>query len=352
MDTDLNVKTNKTSSAKKILLFIFVFLLVGNISFYLKERSKWIYEGQPYPKAKEWLIPANMMLVYGTTLTKLPFVDERSWIMKPIIGLQDYFVSKWQENLPDDDAEKYLGWYIFRLRTYIVPNSGGVILYGNQKYSFDEVIKFNNEALKTIEAMTKYEAKDQEFNEIRYAAFNNLSASFISNYTAYWIHNPVSNNPDYVDQALYRSITENRYLTSGTYVDLDSMRKDNYMEHHLFKLYDWIYKMNNIYANRYPEIFQNAKQQEAANYWENSRLHELTNEILYVLIDSKKYINTEDFCRVDKNKYLSDYLSSKQWLLQEEEFLKTKGISLEKTLSSNMDKDLVEICPNLKISKE
>ncbi len=54
--------------------------------------------------------------------------------MKPIIGLQDYFVSKWQENLPDDDAEKYLGWYVFKFRTYLVPNAGSVILYTDDTY--------------------------------------------------------------------------------------------------------------------------------------------------------------------------------------------------------------------------
>ncbi len=99
------------------------------------------YNEQPYKEAN-----ANMMLVYGTMITKLPFVDERSFIMKPIIGLQDYFVSKWQEKLPNDDVEKYLAWYIFKLRTYIMNTSDGIILYGNKKYNFEEVISFNEKA--------------------------------------------------------------------------------------------------------------------------------------------------------------------------------------------------------------
>ena len=134
---------NKKMSKWKLFLIL---VLVGNISFYFQERAKWIYNEQPYKEAKEWLVPANMMLVYGTMITKLPFVDERSFIMKPIIGLQDYFVSKWQEKLPNDDVEKYLAWYIFKLRTYIMNTSDGIILYGNKKYNFEEVISFNEKA--------------------------------------------------------------------------------------------------------------------------------------------------------------------------------------------------------------
>lgn len=65
--------------------------------------------------------------------------------------------------------------------------SGSTVLYGNNKYSFEETIEFNEKAWETIENMVKFEAKDKAFQEIRLAAFNNLSIIFTTNFTAYWI---------------------------------------------------------------------------------------------------------------------------------------------------------------------
>jgi len=333
MDTKNKVtKFNK----KKNLLFLFIIIfIVGNISFYFKERAKWMYDGQPYPKAKEWLIPANMMLVYGTTLTKLPFVDERSWIMKPIIALQDYFVKKWQENLPDDDAEKYLGWYIFKLRTYIIPNAGGIILYGSRKYTFDDVKNFNDKSWSTIEAMVKYSTKDKEFNEIRYAAFNNLSALFVANFSAYWIHNSHEKN------------SSDSYLTKNSYLDIAAMNKDHKHHEQLFLLYKWINQMDEEYKLIYSKIYKRARRAKAAEYWINSRMQELTQEILSYLIETKKYKKIKNFCNVNSNTYLKDYILSKEWLLSKEEFLKTKGISIKKTISFYVDNELQNVCINI-----
>lgn len=263
----------KSRKLVKWKLFLIIFL-VGNISFYFNERAKWIYKDQPYKEAKEWLVPANMMLVYGTLITKLPFVDERSFIMKPIIGLQDYSVSKWQEKLPNDDVEKYLAWYIFKLKTYIMNTSDGIILYGNGKYSFDEVINFNEKAWQTIEATVNYNAKDEEFNEIRYAAFNNLSALFVSNLTAYWITN--TSNSD--------------YLTTDSSISLASMLKDKEKYQRLLKLYSWIYKMDELYKEKYSDIYYKSLKNEGADYWINSRLHEITDAIFFYLIKTNEYI--------------------------------------------------------------
>ncbi|WP_353661654.1 hypothetical protein [Hydrogenimonas sp. SS33] len=345
-------KKNKIiNNKKKNLLFLFIIIFViGNISFYLKERAKWMYDGQPYPRAKEWLIPANMMLVYGTTLTKLPFIDERSFIMKPIIGLQDYFVSKWQENLPDDDAEKHLGWYIFRLRTYIVPNAGGIILYGNKNYSFDEVIEFNEKAWKTIKTTVEFQAKDKDFNEIRYAAFNNLSVLFVSNFTAYWIHNQFEKG--FVDDISTKRKEISRYQTNNSYVNSNEMFADEKKFKRLYQLYQWIDQMNKEYKNKYPKIFYKAKRAEAAEYWENSRMQEITKYILYYLVHTKRFKQKKNFCDLRSNPYLRDYIKSKKWLLDKEKFLKAKNISIKKTVLNALDGEIESACPNINIKKE
>lgn len=321
---------NKKMSKWKLFLIL---VLVGNISFYFQERAKWIYNEQPYKEAKEWLVPANMMLVYGTMITKLPFVDERSFIMKPIIGLQDYFVSKWQEKLPNDDVEKYLAWYIFKLRTYIMNTSDRVILYANGKYSFNEVINFNEKAWQTIENTISYSANDKEFNEIRYAAFNNLSALFVSNLTAYWITN--TSNSD--------------YLTTDSSISLASMLKDKDKYQRLLKLYNWIYKMDELFKEKYSDIYYKSLENEGAAYWINSRLNQLTNFILFYLIKTNEYTYISNFCSQESNTYLRDYLSSKQWLLENEDFLKSKNILIENKLSKIIDDLINSVCPKIKL---
>lgn len=122
------------------------------------------------------------MMVYGNFLTKLPFVDEKSFIVQPVLALQDYFIKRWKQNLPDDDAEKYADWYVFRLMMYIV--SDRIYLY--MKYNMDEVKKINEKTWETIENMIKYEAKDKMFQEIRYATFNNSSVIFAKNVLVNW----------------------------------------------------------------------------------------------------------------------------------------------------------------------
>ena len=337
MNNKNKVILNKKNSKRKIISLFLIIFLVGNISFYLKERAKWMYIGQPYPEAKEWLIPANMMLVYGTTITKLPFIDERSFIMKPIIGLQDYFVSKWQEKLPDDDAEKYLGLYIFKLKTYVVPNGGGIILYSSKKYTFSEVIEFNEESWETVEAMAKYETKDREFNWIRLAAFNNLTALFISNFTAYWVR-----NPDGIDS----------YLNSESRVNAYEMNRDTKQHERLFKIYKWIKQMEDLYKNKYLNDYTKAQNPEASQYWINSRMHRLTYLILDYLITKKKYLDISDFCEVHKNEYIVDYIDSKRWLLKNQEFLKSKNISLIKLISESKDEQIEKVCSNINIKEE
>lgn len=47
------------SKMKNILKIALIALIVGHIGMYIAQRSEWLYEGQPYRKAKEWLIGAK-----------------------------------------------------------------------------------------------------------------------------------------------------------------------------------------------------------------------------------------------------------------------------------------------------
>ena len=289
------------------LSFLLLFI-VGNISFYLAERVRWVNDEHLYPKAKEWLVPANMMLVYGTTLTKLPFVDERSFIMIPIIKLQDYFVSKWEENLPDDDAEKYLGWYTFKLRTYIVPNANSVVLYNENTYSFDETRTANDEAWKTIEAMVQYKSKDKEFNEIRYTAFLTLSHLYKTNVSAYW----------------YDGST---FHKKQMFADREKMQR-------FYKLYEYLISMDNFYKTHYPNIFEKLND----TYYKNHVNFEVTDYILLDLLNQKKEI-------VCSSKYYKSHFKAKTNLItiHKSENLLGKD-SIDSLFKRSNDKQLEKIC--------
>ena len=318
----------KTATIRLSLLFIAVIFIIGNISFYLQERSKWIYEGQPYPDAKEWLVPANMMLVYGTTLTKLPFVDERSFIIKPVISLQNFFVSKWKENLPDDDAEKYLDWYIFKLQTYVIPNVNSVILYSNNIYSYDEARNANDEAWKTLEKIIELDAKDKIFENIRIKAILNLSFLYVENSSVYWCKKDI-----------YRF--DELEVEKKCVFDPLMMASDDEMKSRFLKLYKYFDdKKSKEYTESFEKSGQHTKILETLKY-------NLTDYLLrYKLFDfNKELINKNDICNVNKNDLLKIHMKSKKKLI---EFYKTGSESRKKSVKRDFqdstDSKINEIC--------
>ena len=333
------MESEKSSSFKNkkrkfaLLLFIIIFF-VGNIGFYIQERAKWIYEGQPYPQAKEWLIPANMMLVYGTTITKLPFIDERSFVMKPIIGLQDYFVKKWQENLPDDDAEKYLGWYMFKLRTYILPRTK-IVIYGKNGYSFKKTKKIQDKVWNILQALKKLTAKDKEFNEIKYAAFNNLSTLYIVNFAAYWV--------EAKDDKFNYGIQKDKEY----FLNEKKMFKDDEKFKQLINLYNDIKYIDTYYLKNYPTIYSAAQKTEAAQYWIHRRLHDFTVKILQYFAKKDRFTNYKEICTIKKDSYIDDYIISKKWLIKNKTYLKTMGIDVNTSLTKKADDAILKLCQNI-----
>lgn len=334
----MNAKSpNQTKPLKKLLLIALIALIVGHIGMYVNQRSEWLYDGQPYKKAKEWLIGANFMMVYGNFLTKLPFVDEKSFIVRPVLALQDYFIKRWKENLPDDDAEKYADWYVFKLMIYIMNTSGSTVLYANNKYSFEETIEFNEKAWETIENMVKFEAKDGAFQEIRLAAFNNLSIIFTTNFTAYWIKNPLHSKPK-----------AKNYRLDESQVNIPKMLKDVKQHERLIKLREYIKYMNALYSSKYPEIYNKAKKAEAAEYYENARLHSIVSQILHWQILTNKYANIDGFCQTDKNEYLKDYIETRDWLVKNKEDLDKYDINIYTTVIKSVDDKIKEVCEDVK----
>jgi hypothetical protein len=311
-------ESRKATKVKSLALLLIIIFLVGNIGFYFQERAKWIHKGQPYPEAKEWLVPANMMLVYGTTITKLPFIDERSFTMKPIIALQDYFVSKWQEKLPDNDAEKYLGWYIFRLRTYMVPKSDSVILYNHNTYSHEETRQANEKAWKVVEHMVKYQALDEKFNEMRLTAFLNMAFFYVKNASIYWY------------------LEESNSYKGVMFEDTEKMQRFE-------KLFDYMQLIEAEYKEKRPNYYK----KHLDLFIQNSTLYNLTDYLLRYQLFKIKDEEFVGFCNVGDNAYLREHFTAKKNLqhLYDTESEKGKK-SIEFNFKKSIDNEVEKICKN------
>lgn len=243
-----------------------------------------------------------------------------------MLALQDYFIKRWKENLPGDDAEKYADWYVFRLMMYIA--SDRIYLY--MKYNMDEVKKINEKAWETIENMIKYEAKDKMFQEIRYAAFNNSSVIFAKNVLVNW------------------SDIENKNGQTSVSIRKKKISQDVKQHERLIKLHEYIKYMNALYSSKYPEIYNKTRKAETAEYLENKRIHAIASQILYWQILTNRYAKIDGFCQADKNEYLKDYIETRKWFLANEDDLKTKGVSIKSTVIKSVDDKIKEVCEDVK----
>ena len=304
----------------KLKLFI-IFFIVSNIIFYFNVRSKWMYEGQPYSQAKEWRIPSDMMMVYCSWLVKLPFVDERSLILKPFFSLKDYFTHKWEENLPIDDAERYMDDY-FKYRFFIVPNIGSTVLYGTHIYNYDEVRNMLEEVWFIIDKFATLKAKDKEFEEIRYMGFNNLSYLYVTSAMAYWY--------------------------DGKTIDYESLSKDTKIMKRFIALYYYIKKMDKYYKIMNYKLYKQSKN----DFVLNKRAHRLLVWILDYLTITKQYESQKEYCNSNKNIMLKEYIETRNNLLDLKKGETQLGQrSIEKALSDFTDENLNKICKNLKFIK-
>lgn len=243
-----------------------------------------------------------------------------------MLALQDYFIKRWKENLPGDDAEKYADWYVFRLMMYIA--SDRIYLY--MKYNMDEVKKINEKAWETIENMIKYEAKDKMFQEIRYAAFNNSSVIFAKNVLVNW------------------SDIENKNGQTSVSIRKKKISQNVKQHERLIKLREYIKYMNALYSSKYPEIYNKARKAKTAEYLENKRIHAIASQILYWQIRTDRHANIDGFCQTDKNEYLKDYIETRKWFLANEDDLKTKGVSIKSTVIKSVDDKIKEVCEDVK----
>ena len=315
---------NKTKkSIRNLVLLLISFFIAYILTTYFTERNKWLTDEQPYPKAKEELIKANMFILPIKLLDSIPFVNEKSLILQPLLSWQNIYIKKWQDNLPDDDAEKYLGWFIFRLNSMIVPNLQSVILYGTDTYSFKQTRELLDKIWFDMEKIVKYKAKDKEFEEIRYIAFTKLSYLYVRNLFSYW-----SENKDNLKDIEFKN-------------DYEKMNN-------LIVLEKWLTTMQKYFKETNEKIYLKGKNDRI----DFARTHSLMFWILDFYNDSGKYKQFDSYCDTSKNTYLKEYLTSRNDLLD----MKTKSNerrkkALGKILSDYTDENLNKICKNLNLLK-
>lgn len=312
-------KKKSNNYIKKTFLFLVSFFIVYMISTYFIERNKWLTDEQPYLKAKEELIKANMLMIPIKILHKLPFINEKSAILQPLLFWQDKYIKAWQDNLPNDDAEKYLGWYLFRLDSLIIPNLESVILYTGKFYSFEKVRKLLDKIWFDMEKLAKYKAKDPLFEEMRYIAFQKLSFLYASNFISYW------NDED-------RNFNDKEF------------KKDLQKMNNLLELHKSISKMQNYYKKFNNKIYKVGKNDR----YDYARTHSLSFWILDFYNDTNKYKEFLNYCDRNKNIYLKDYLLSRNNLI---DIFNNGDKSVDKILSDYTDNHLNEKCKNLNLKK-
>ena len=116
----------------------------------------------------------------------------------------------------------------------------------------------------------------------------------------------------------------------------------------LIKLREYIKYMNALYSSKYPEIYNKAKKAEAAEYYENARLHSIVSQILHWQILTNRYQKIDGFCQMDKNEYLKDYIQTRDWLVKNKEDLDKYDINIYTTVIRSVDDKIKEVCEDFK----
>jgi len=198
---DTNVKNKKKSTKKKyILLLLLAIFIGGNISFYFQERAKWIYNGQPYPKAKEYYVLGNMVFFYRKMLNI--FVEIDNPIMSPLNTLQESIYNKGIKYLPENDAEIAVWRYKFFLYFYTRKNYLPDKHLSNSKEISKKRVKVLDDMYWAIEALATKEIADEEMNRMKYKIF-----PFIVSYYELAQWNYFGSEPSY---SLMKSLMQNK----------------------------------------------------------------------------------------------------------------------------------------------
>ena len=186
---DTNVKNKKKSTKKKyILLLLLAIFIGGNISFYFQERAKWIYNGQPYPKAKEYYVLGNMVFFYRKMLNI--FVEVDNPIMSPLNTLQESIHNKGIKYLPENDAEIAVWRYKFFLYFYTRKNYLPDKHLSNSKEISKKRVKVLDDMYWAIETLATKKIADEEINRMKYKVFPLIVSYYALSHAYYFGSEP------------------------------------------------------------------------------------------------------------------------------------------------------------------
>jgi len=308
----------------QVLIFaLLIFFVAVNIMAFLNESKKWA--NHPYPEAKQYLVKANIVFGYGVMLTQLPFVNEKSIIMKPIKILLNHYVEEAKKHIPENDAEREMYWYVFRYY-FIQKHARSVNLDGNNTYSTDEIKKILDEVWQVIEGISTKDIRTPLFRELRYAGMGNLSSMYLVNEKAYY---------------------ENWHIFNVT----DSYKNDEKILRY-YRLFGYLVKMDNFYKDKYPEIVRKHGNQMI----DNRNYYRCTSRILGYEIFTQKYKANNEFCNPEKNMYLKYYLDSRKYLVDFVENKNSDELKVNQTkkyvLNRDNENQISEVCTQLNIKKE
>jgi len=147
---------------KYLMLALYLFFIVYNITFYMNMRSQWIWsKGNAHLEAKEYFVSGQVLYGFRKLLNQLGLHPE-SIVMAPLTSLQEVIYEQGKLHLPKDDAEAsiwHYEWFIYPYsRRDLVPHS-------LKKDDLSEMQKLLDETWQDIENMMELQVADAGMKE-------------------------------------------------------------------------------------------------------------------------------------------------------------------------------------------
>lgn len=323
---DINYKEyrkikNKINKKKLIIKIVLALFIIFNLNLFYSTYQKIYHKGYVYPQAKKWEYMAMIVRTYGGYLARLPTLDERDWIIKPFINLDNYLLDKAYQYIPDDDLERHLKiWNL--LSTYQARNVPSGVFYGQGVYSIQEVRVILDDIWEQLEYVMTLKTRDQFYEIDKFKVWQGLSYIYTSSAMAFWY--------------------------DGKTIDTNALKYDIKRQERFLKLYDYNEYISKYYKKKYPVAYK----AYTKKIFELQRKHDLLVwRYGYILRYPKKFLK-KGFCNLDTNNYLKAYIDTRNELIDIKIGASEDRImGIDKTLNKYRDNDINKYCKKLNLTQ-
>ncbi len=314
-------KTSKKKNIKKIILnTILILFILFNINMFYSTYQKIYHKGYTYPQAKKWEYMAMIVRNYGGYVARIPTLDERDWIIKQFINLDNYLLDKAYQYIPDDDLERHLKiWNL--VSTYQAYNVPSGVFYGQGVYTIHEVRDILDNIWEQLEYVMTLKTRDQFYEIEKFKVWQGLSYIYVKSTMAYWM----------IDEK-----TINQKSIQNATIKMERFQK----------MYDY----NEYISKYYKEKYLVAYEAYTKEIFELKRKHGLLVwRYNYIFRHQRKFIK-KGFCDLNKNKYLKAYIYTRNQLIDMKNST-NEDLGIDKTLNEHRDNNINYYCKKLNLTQ-